>query len=651
MINLPKKVVQPARPKTGTKAEPIQPTIKGRVSHLDIIAPSSIREIGPGMKSSQENTDGYWVEVGDPGGIARRCRSFYASITGNGTQAGMLNSLYTADVGEADCDVAIHIAPADTVRTVWALERDIARMEADYAEEANSARRNNILKEIHELQRRHGTLRTGEEKLFYTSIQVTVSTQESKDLKQVCSLLTRRMATKNLVLKACDMRQLEALMNATPLGDIIPRDAYQDMESSNIADLFPFGTGGLHHQSGVIIGRDRQDNIIFYNGWHPKFENYNIVVFGRSGAGKSFLVKLLSGRSALVGIQTIIIDPQREYENEMTALGCPYISLSPGSGDMLNVFDVDLVEDEGGAVKADLDEAVKAVQAMVFRMIRVMDEQHAVLTGQTKVGILEKIRELYNKFGITEDPKSIYAPSSKDVIQVTGIRKRMPQLSDLVALMRQDETLKDATRIVNTFTKEGGTPAQSVFDCQTTVQDIWQYPMLAFSVAGLDEEIMRPLGLFITTRWSWNKLSRNRKRRKRLIVDEAQIMMDTPETARWFENAFRTARKRNISMCACTQGFEVFLRGPEGMGILKNATTQFLMKQESIDIASVREKFALSDGEAEFLLTAQKGWGIIKAGQDASVFFGEATDREYRMFTSDPNDLAYMQEQQGKKKK
>jgi ABC-type transport system involved in cytochrome bd biosynthesis fused ATPase/permease subunit len=80
------------------------------------------------------------------------------------------------------------------------------------------------------------------------------------------------------------------------------------------------------------VGRDPQDNIIFYNGWHPKFENYNIVVFGRSGAGKSFLVKLLSGRSALVGIQTIIIDPQREYENEMTALGCPYISLSPGSG-------------------------------------------------------------------------------------------------------------------------------------------------------------------------------------------------------------------------------------------------------------------------------------------------------------------------------
>ncbi len=76
------------------------------------------------------------------------------------------------------------------------------------------------------------------------------------------------------------------------------------------------------------------------------------------------------------------------------------------------------------------------------------------------------------------------------------------------------------------------------------------------------------------------------------------------------------------------------------MGILKNATTKILLKQEAIDIAAVREKFSLSDGEAEFLLTAPKGWGIVKANEDASVFFGEATEREHQMFTSDPNELA-----------
>ncbi|HHV36092.1 MAG TPA: DUF87 domain-containing protein [Syntrophomonadaceae bacterium] len=613
-----------------------------KVLYKDIIAPSCVKEIAPGDISVNGQADSYWVEIGDISGAAKYCRSYYANITGNATYAGMLNSLYTIDFGETDCDVALHFSPADTSKVVWQLEREIARLEADYAEEANSARRQTLLKNIHELQRRHSALTSHNEKLFFGSIQVTVTAQDQNEMKQFCNLLARRLRTKNVILKAADMRQLDAFINATPLGDNIPRDAYQDLESSNIADMFPFGTGGLRHQTGAILGHDPQGNIIFYNCWHPMHENYNIVIFGRSGSGKSYLVKLLSARSVLINIMTVVIDPEREYENLMVGLGCPYISLSPDSKDTLNIFDVDLV-DEDGILRADIEDAIRAVQAVVFRMIRVYDE--SILTGQVKVMILEKIKETYEHFGITEDPQSLYeSPTNTDIIHVSGIKKKMPQLSDLVELMRMEPVLEDVSRILATFTKEGGTPSYAVFDCQSTVDDIWEYPMIAFSVADLDEDIMRPIGLFIATRWVWNKLSRDRRKRKRIVVDEAQTMMDTPETAKWLEDSFRRSRKRNISMCACTQGFEVFLRVDEGIGILKNATTKMLLKQEAIDIAAVREKFSLSDGEAEFLLTAPKGWGIVKANEDASVFFGEATEREHQMFTSDPNELVLLAE-------
>lgn len=148
------------------------------------------------------------------------------------------------------------------------------------------------------------------------------------------------------------------------------------------------------------------------------------MIFGRSGSGKSYLVKLLTARSVLIDIMTVVIDPEREYENLMVGLGCPYISLSPDSKDSLNIFDVDLV-DEDGVLRADLDDAIKAVQAVVFRMIRVYDE--SVLTGQVKVMILEKIKELYKCFGITEDPQSLYEnPTNTDIINVSGIRKKCP---------------------------------------------------------------------------------------------------------------------------------------------------------------------------------------------------------------------------------
>jgi len=223
-----------------------------KVEYRDIIAPSVIKEIAPGDISVNGQANSYWIEIGSVSGAVKFCRSFYANITGNATYAGMLDSLYTIDFGETDCDVAIHISPADTAKVVWQLEREIARMEADYAEEANSARRQTILKTIHELQRRHSALTSNTEKLFFGSIQVTVTANDQKEMNQFCNLLTRRLKAKNIILKAADMRQLEAYINATPLGDNVPRDVYQDLESSNIADMFPFWTGGLRHKTGVI---------------------------------------------------------------------------------------------------------------------------------------------------------------------------------------------------------------------------------------------------------------------------------------------------------------------------------------------------------------------------------------------------------------
>jgi len=157
----------------------------------------------------------------------------------------------------------------------------------------------------------------------------------------------------------------------------------------------------------------------------------------------------------------------------------------------------------------------------------------------------------------------------------------------------------------------------------------------------MDEDIMRPIGLFVATKWVWEKFGKNWKIKKRIVTDESQTMMDenSIETAKWLEDAYRRARKRNISMCAITQGFEVFLRLPQGMGILKNASTKFLLRQESIDISAVQDRFSLSEGEAEFLLTASKGYGIVKVNNDASIFYGDVTESEYNMFTSDPNDL------------
>lgn len=558
-------------------------------------------------------------------------------MTGGTTYAGMLNPLYLADFGEADCDIALHITPADPVRILRDLEMKIAHLEAEYSEEKNSARRQGILGQVQELREKHSAIRMEAEKPFFVSIQALVSSVDFETFRRFGGLLVRRFAGKGIHLRAADARQLEALLEMSPLDKNPVKGVFRDMESSNIADLLPLGLGGIRHRDGVIIGASPQGEIILYDSWEPSMGNYNMVIFGRSGYGKSFLIKLLVARSIPLGVVTAIIDPEGEFEVLMRGLGCPYIRLSAQSEDRINIFDVDVEEGEDGALRVDLDGAVQAVQAVVFRMIRAYD--HSVLTGHVKVLIQEKIGELYAARGIAEDPAGLYEDAwDGGVLHIGGKRKRMPTISDLYDLMEKDSALEKAAQLLKPFTRKG-LPSQAVFDCESTV-DIRHAPAFAICVADLDDEIMKPLGMFVATKWVWEVFGRDRKTRKRIITDEAQLMMNEPETADWEENAFRRARKRNISMCAASQGFEVFLRVPQGLGVLKNASTKIMMRQEALDIAAVMEKFSLSEGEAMFLLSAKKGWGIIKADTDAAIFYGRVTDEEYRWFTTDPNEVS-----------
>ncbi|RJX17211.1 MAG: DUF87 domain-containing protein [Desulforudis sp.] len=605
-----------------------QPSIfKGAAGYRDLLAPSLVKEV---------KKDDYWVEIGATVEPVRYFRSFYAAMTGGTTYAGMLTPLYLADFGEADCDIALHVAPADPVRTLWDLEQKIAQLEAEFAEEKNSARRQVILGQVQELRDKHSAIRMEAEKPFFVSIQALVSSTDFESFRRFGSLLVKRFAGKGIHLRAADTRQLEALMEMSPLDRKAIKDVFRDMESSNIADLLPLGIGGIRHRDGVILGVSLQDEVILYDAWEPSMGNYNMVIFGRSGFGKSFLIKLLIARSVPLGIVTAIIDPEGEFENLVRGLGCPYIRLSAKSRDRINIFDVDVEEGDDGNARVDLDGAVQAVQAVVFKMIRAYDQ--SVLTGHAKVLIQDRIQQLYAARGITEDPASLREDAwDGGVLHVGGRKKRMPTLSDLHDLMEREPVLEKAAQLLKPFTRKG-LPSQAIFDCESTVE-IMHVPAFAICVADLDDEIMKPLGMFVATKWVWEVFGRDRKTRKRIITDEAQLMMSEPETADWEENAFRRARKRNISMCAASQGFEVFLRVPQGLGVLKNSSTKIMMRQEALDIAAVREKFSLSEGEAMFLLSAKKGWGIVKADTDAAIFYGKVTDEEYRWFTTDPNEI------------
>lgn len=585
--------------------------------------------------------------------MARYFRSFYAALTSSYTQAGMLNGLFAGDFGEADCDVAVHVTPTDPERTMWSLEQKIARKEVAYKDEPNPARKHGIIREIQDLQRQHSNLVSGDETIMNTAIQVLSSATDFEVFNRFCNMLVKNFAGKGIVLRPADGNQLRALLNMTPLDPGKVSYPFRNAEASNLADWFPFGSGGIRHKNGIVIGEDNLGKLVFFNPWHYGNGNYNIVIFGRSGFGKSFLIKLMVARLLVTPIITqsgpkvvrvAIVDPapEKEYRNLMYALGFPHIELSPYSGHRINMFDLYESEDEDGKVRINVEETVKAVRAVVFRMIRAYDSRDEILNGNVKIKIEYLVKKLYSDRGITESPGDLYENASPDgtVFQLENKKKAMPVLSELYDLMKEDPELNKAAGILKTFTRYGGSRSNSIFDCQSNV-DISKCQAFTICVADLDEEILRPLGLFIATKWTWEIFGGDRSALKMIVTDETQLIMDrnVPELAGWLENAFRRARKKNISMCSATQGFEVFLRVEQGIGVLKNSTTKILLKQDSVDIEAVQEKFNLSEGESACTLLFKKGQGIVKVDNDSALVNITHTPGEYMMFTSDPNDV------------
>lgn len=591
------------------------------------IAPTVVKETIPGDKDS----DDYYLEIGDNIAGSRKYRTWFAKMTGRTTWMGILEPLIIGDLGEGDIDVTVSQEPLEADKEINRLAYRIAVLQADLYQERNPAKAGAKQQELLELQEQMARLRVNLEKLHRVSITVTASHSDREKLKFLGRAINKRMGAQGVVMRAADTRQLEAYRNALGIGSkAIFSDTFQQMETTNVADLFPFGYGGLNHRSGILLGIDNYRRPVFYDGWHPTLENYNMVVFGRAGSGKSFSIKVLTRRSALEGIRTIIIDPEREYKNLVLAMGGPYVELSPKASEpaRINIYDV-YVEDG----RVNLSETMKGVEAVIYKMLRLFDGGRAI-TSRVAAALEETLGQLYDSFGITEDPQSLF--------DLQGNPKPMPTLYEHYLLMLEHPDLQEVANVVRMFTRDSRYKNQAIFDGQTNV-NMWDAPVAAISVADLDDDIMKPLGLFIATKWIWERFaSQNVRQRKRVIVDEAQLLMQHHESAVWLENAYRRARKRNTSMCAVTQGFEVFLRVPEGMGVLKNAPTKLLLKQEPIDIDAVKDKFFLSEGEAQFLLTASPGTGILKAGEDSVLINVIPTPQEYQLYTTDPRDLEQM---------
>lgn len=557
---------------------------------------------------------------------------------------GWADAIYNYD---GDLDLAIHVTPMDERNALDELTNKITQFEAQLSTEIEKGSNRNITRlqtQIQELYAERQKVEQNYISIFGIQMIMNLYCNSLDQLNKESQLLDNSLKGRKIKLMPTYLQMDKGYKSALPFGrSWLPKN-YRNFSSEGLTACFPFYNAEISHATGVFLGVNLQTATPIYIDFYDRkiLNNGNMTVFGCAGSGKTFLVSLLTMRSALKQIRTVIIDPEGEYRTVTESLGGSVIVIAPDSNAFVNPFDIeeeDEVDDEGvptGAKVVKINEKVADLLNLIGVMCGSIDNEQRSLISYV-------LSELYSDFGFTENPDSLYVDdvllNNSDEFIHHGKKKVMPTFSDFhkkleaVSLRDSNKCLVNISNALRMF-KKGG--VYGMFDTQTSpsLQNFKEAPVVTFDVSQLEEGVLRPIGMFIALNWAWEKFAKkNIKQKKRILCDEAWMLTNKNMaghefTAQFLETTSRRIRKRNGGLLVASQNFKEFSDNPQGQAVLTNATVNIFLKQNSTDIDDVQDVFKLSDGEKNFLATAKKGHFLLKMGQESTVGFAKSFDYE-----------------------
>lgn len=576
---------------------------------------------------------------------SKYARSFIMAGFPSNVSVGWLDELFSY---EGDLDTAVYIEPSDDRTALDEITAKITQFEAQLTTEMekgsikNVTRLRNIVSQLYAQRER---IEQNYENLFHIQIASNLYTDTLEEMDKEAKKMDNRLKGRKIYHMPVYLRQDDGYKTGLPFGHSYIPDKYRNFNSGALTACFPFYNSEISHGAGVFCGVNMSTRTPVYIDFYDRslLGNSNLTVFGKAGSGKTFFVSLLTLRSSLKGIRTVIIDPEGEYWPLTKALGGSYIYIAPDSDTNMNPFDLEEEEESDGAKAVNLKNKV----ADILNLIGVMAGS---MTQEQRSIVSHVIAEVYRNHGFTEDPSSLYDsdpvfdPETGE-FSFSGKKRPMPTFSDFHNLLEEyaeKEKSKDLKRLANALRmfKKGG--VYDMFDTQTSedLEDFKHAPVVTFDISRLEENVLRPIGMYVALSWTWEKfVKKNPENKKRVICDEAWMLMNknmpgSEYTAQFLENAARRIRKRNGGLLVASQNFIEFADNPQGKAVLTNATVNIFLQQDSTDIDALKDTFKLSDGEKNFLLTAGKGQMLIRTREESSVAFAYAFDYEKKLITS-----------------
>jgi len=510
-------------------------------------------------------------------------------------------------------DIAQFVYPIDSAAIMAILKKKVAQMESSIriAQEKGIVRDPALETALEDAEELRTQIQRGQEKFFQFGLYFTIYGDDEKKLEKISKQLESLLGGKLILTKKSEL-QMEHGFNSTLPLCLDELEVSRNMNTSPLSSTFPFSSSDLTSDEGILYGLNRHnDSLIIFDRF--SLENANSVVFAKSGAGKSYCVKLEILRYLMLGTDVIVIDPENEYEALSQTVGGSYLRVSLTSDRRINPFDLPAPLQDEDLQPGDL---LRSNIINLHGLLKIM------LGGVTPLeeGILDKaLNDVYAVKGITMDmldPSKIPPPTMED-------------LYDILVNMDGGQSLAQRLQKYTQGTYSG------IFNKPTNVD--LSSGLMVFSIRDL-EDALRPTAMYIILNYIWNRV-RSRLKKRLLVIDEAWTMMQYEDSAKFLFGLVKRARKYYLGITTITQDVEDFVKSPYGKPVVTNSSMQLLLKQAPSAIEILSKTFNLTEGEKYMLLNSGVGQGLFFAGLKHVAIQIIASYTEDKIVTTNPEEI------------
>lgn len=510
-------------------------------------------------------------------------------------------------------DMSQFIYPISSEEIMKTLKKKVAQMQSSMRIQAEKGQVRDPALEtaLADAEQLRTEIQRGQEKFFQFALYFTLYADDEKKLEKVSKQLQSLLAGKLVMTKGAQLQAEHGFNSSLPqcLDELY---VIRNMNTGPLSSTFPFTSSDLTSDKGILYGLNRHnESLIIFDRF--SLENANSVVFAKSGAGKSYAVKLELLRQMMMGTDIIVIDPENEYEALANTVGGSYLKMSLNSDRRINPFDLPKPVDGDEMQPGDL------LRSAILNLQGLMKLMLGEITPEEESLLDKALLDVYALKGITmetENPHEYEPPTMEDLHQVLA-------------------SMQGAESMVQRVSKYTEGTYSGIFNKPTNVD--LASGMMVFCIRDL-EDALRPTAMYIILNYIWNQV-RSELKKRILVVDEAWSLMQHQDSAKFMFGLVKRARKYYLGVTTITQDVEDFVKSDFGRPIITNSSMQLLLKQSPSAVNVLADVFNLTEGEKYVLLNSGVGQGLFFAGNKHVATQVIASYTEDKIVTTNPEEV------------